>query len=97
MRALGCDMGDEAVGIVPISQNAAGLHRRHSTALYAETVLDDDVSGLHDFVDLGVVNRLGFWRFAAGEAHLEDEIIIPIVMHLCRTGLECFLRIAHIG
>ena len=97
MRALGGDPAGHAIGFIPIEERTAGLHRCDAAAVAGETLLDHDIGAIEDLLDLGLVRRLAFGVGAAGEVHLEDDVVGPALVDDGRSLSQRALGIADIG
>ena len=97
MRALGGEPAGHAVGLVPLEERAAGLHRRDAAAVAGEALAHHDIGTVEDLLDRGLVRRLGVGVGAAGEIHLEDDVVFPALVDDGRAFLERALGIADIG
>ena len=97
MRALGGDPAGHAIGFIPVEERTAGLHRCNAAAVAGETLLDHDIGAIEDLLDLGLVRRLAFGVGAAGEVHLEDDVVGPALVDDGRSLSERALGIADIG
>ena len=97
MRALGGEPAGHAVGLVPLEQRAAGLHRRDAAAVAGEALAHHDIGAVERLLDLGLVRGLAVGVGAAGKIHLEDDIVLPALVDDGRAVCERALGIADIG
>ena len=97
MRPLGGEPPSQAIGLVPLEERASGFHRRHAAAVAGEALLDHDIGAVEDLLDLGLVRPLALLVGAAGEVHLEDDIVGPVLVDDGGAVCERALGIADIG